>query len=101
MLGGFRGGAKSRQIAISGRRGRRQFGEGRFGFGRLVLIGQPRRRLEGRTGHCGLLGLEILISAPAANGGNDQDSRGDDQRGIAVPNLLELLAAQLLINFTK
>jgi hypothetical protein len=42
-----------------------------------------------------------LIAAPAADGGDNQDGGRDDQRRVPFPNLLELLATQLLVYFIK
>ena len=67
----------------------------------LALLGQLDGLVEGRAGLGGLLGLEILVAAPAADGGDDQDRGRDDVDRILVPQLLELLATYFLVDFVK
>jgi hypothetical protein len=65
----FAGSAQPRQQAIAGWRGRRQAVEGRLGLGMLVLLGELDGLVEGDTGLDRLLGLQVLIAAPAADRG--------------------------------
>jgi hypothetical protein len=97
----FRGEAKSRQQAIAVWRFRHEIGERGLGLAVLVLLGELDRLVEGIAGFRGLLGLQILIAAPAADGGDDQDRHGDNIERVLVPELLELLAADFLVYFIK
>jgi hypothetical protein len=67
----------------------------------LVLLGKLDRLVEGVAGFGALLGLQILIAAPATDGSDDQDRHGDKIERVLVPELLELLAADFLIYFIK
>jgi hypothetical protein len=67
----------------------------------LVLLGKLDRLVEDIAGFGGLLGFEILVAAPATNGGDDQDRDGDNIERVIVPELLELLAADFLVYFIK
>jgi len=67
----------------------------------LVLLGEIDGGIEGATGLGRLLCFQILITAPAADRGNDQQRPGDDMDRIPVPQLLELIAADLLVDFVK
>src|SRR4051812_46041929 len=49
-----------------------ELGEGRLGLSMLVLLGQLGSLLEGGAGLGSLLGLQILVTAPATYGGDDQ-----------------------------
>lgn len=72
--GGVRRGAQPRQHAITLGSVGRDFGEGGLGLALLALLGQRDRSLEGGPGLGGLLGLKILVAAPAADAGDDQKS---------------------------
>ena len=74
---------------------------GRFGLGMLALLGEFRRLVEGRTGLGRLLGLQILIAAPAADRRDDQQRAGDDIDRILVPQLFELVATYVFVDFIK
>src|SRR4051812_38712075 len=67
----------------------------------LVLFGELDRLVEGNTRFGRLLGLQILVAAPAADPGNDQQRAGDDVDRILVPQLLELVATYFLVYFIK
>src|SRR6202042_1124211 len=67
----------------------------------LVLLGQLKGGIKGCPGRCRLLGFQILITAPAGDGGNDQERGGYDIDRVLVPQLLELLAADLLVYLIK
>ncbi|MHC2241820.1 hypothetical protein ACVJH7_001127 [Bradyrhizobium elkanii] len=67
----------------------------------LVLIGQFDGAVERRAGLGGLPGLEILVAAPATDARNDQDRQGDDKERVLVPQLLELIATDFLVDFVK
>ncbi len=68
---------RPRQHAIAERRLRREVGEGRLGLGMLVRRRQaPAARVE-RSPRLGrFLGFQILVAAPAAHGGDDQERAG-------------------------
>ena len=100
-VAGFRGGAQPRQHAVARRRLGGQIGKGGFRLGMLVLLGEFDGLVEGSAGLGGLLGLQILIAAPAAHGGDDQERHGDDIDRILVPQLLELVATDVLVDFVK
>ena len=93
--------AQPRQHAIARRRFRREVVEGRFRLGMLVLLGELDGLVEGRTGLGRLLRLQILVAAPAADPGDDQQRAGDDVDRILVPQLLELVATDFLVDFIK
>ena len=67
----------------------------------LVLIGKFHGTIEGGAGLGGLLGFQVLVAAPAAHGGDDQDCQGNNVDGVLVPQLLELIATYFLIYFIK
>ena len=67
----------------------------------FVGFGQFHGLVEGGTGLGGLLGLEVLIAAPAAHPGNDQEREGDDVDRILLPQLFELIATYILVDFIK
>jgi len=67
----------------------------------LVLLGEVEGGVKGPAGLGSLLRFQILVAAPAADCGDDQDRTGDEMNRIAVPQLLELIAADLLVNFVK
>ncbi len=67
----------------------------------LVLFGELGGLVEGRSGLGGLLGFQILIATPAAHRGDDQKRACDDQNRILVPDLLELVATYILVDFIK
>ena len=95
------GGAESRQHPVAaGRRGR-ELGKGRLRLGVLVLFGKLDCLVEGITRLSRLLGLQILIAAPAADRSDDQKGRGDNVDRILVPQLLKLLATYFLVDFVK
>jgi len=56
---------------------------------------------EGGTGLGRLFRLQILIATPAAHRGDDQQRAGDDIDRILVPQLLELIATDVFVNFVK
>jgi len=68
-----------------------------------VLVGF--RKLDGlveRSPRLGrLLGFQILVAAPAAHGGDDQNQAGNDIKRVLVPQLFELIATDLLVYFIK
>ena len=97
----FSRGAESRQHAISGWSGRGQIRESRLGLHMLILLGKLRGLVECRSGLGRLFGFQILIAAPATDRGDDQDRAGDNQNRILLPQLLELFATQILIDFIK
>src|SRR5258708_5917352 len=66
-----------------------------------VLIRSIPRRVALCPGFTGLFVLPILIGAPPADGGDDQNRDGNDQPVVAVPQLLELFPADLLVDFVK
>src|SRR6202011_4196842 len=70
-------------------------------FRMLALLAERDRRLEGRTRLGGLPGLPPIVGAPARHREDDQDRRGDDVDLIALPQLLELLAPDFLVDFLK
>jgi len=100
-LCGLRGGAQPRQRAISRRRLQGQLGEGGLCLGVLVLFGEICRLVKDRARLSRLLGLQILVAAPAAHRGDDQERAGHQEDGIPVPELLELVTAYFLVNFIK
>jgi len=67
----------------------------------LVLLGQFGCAVERRAGLGGLLALEILVAAPATDARDDQERQGDDQERVPVPQLLELIATDILVDFIK
>jgi hypothetical protein len=67
----------------------------------FVLLGQIESGIKGCSGLCGLLGFQILIPAPAGDGGDDQERRSDDIDRVSVPQLLELLPTDFLVDFIK
>jgi hypothetical protein len=99
--GHFRRRAQPRQHAVARRRLGREFVEGRFRLGRLVGFREFDRLVEGAAGLGRPLGLQILVAAPAADPGDDQERAGDDENRILVPQLLELFATYFLVDFIK
>ena len=67
----------------------------------LVLLGKLRGCFKSRTRLGSLLGLQILVAAPAADRGDDQNRTGDDKDRIPLPQPFELLATHLLVDFIK
>ena len=67
----------------------------------LVLLGEFNRPVERGTRLGGLLGLDILVAAPAADRGDDQQGPRDDVDRVLVPQLLELIATYFLVDFVK
>ena len=67
----------------------------------LVLLGELDGLVEGRTRLGRLLRLQILVAAPAAHRGNDQQRPGDDVDRIPFPQLFELIATYVLVDFIK
>ena len=67
----------------------------------LVLLGEFDRLVEGSAGLGRLLGLQILVPAPAAHRGNDQQGAGDDIDRITFPQLFELVPTDVLVYFVK
>ena len=100
-LRGLAGCAQTRQGAIAARCFGGEFGESGFGLGGLVLLGQFRRAIKGRARFGGLFGLEMAVNPPAADAADDQNGDQNDQEGVFLPDLPELLAAQILIDFIK
>src|ERR1700676_3128800 len=100
-LGALVRGAQPRQHAVSRRRLRGQIGKRSFRLGVLVLLGELDGLVEGSTSLGRLLGLQILIATPAADRGDDQERAGDDIERILVPQLLELVATHILVDFIK
>jgi hypothetical protein len=94
-------GTQPRQGAIARWSLGSELGEGGFGLCMLVLLGQLGSLLEGGAGLGGLLGLPVLVSAPATYGGDDQHHQGDEDDRIFVPQLLELFATYFLVDFVK
>ena len=60
-----------------------------------------RNQDEGGAGLGCLLRLQVLVAAPAAARGDDQKRQRDDVDRILVPQLFELLAADVFVNFVK
>jgi hypothetical protein len=90
-----------RQGAVGGGRGLGNLAEGRLGLGVLALLAERDGGLEGRTRLRRLLGLPIIVAAPARHRENHQHRRGDDVGLIALPQLLELFAPDFLVDFLK
>jgi len=65
------------------------------------LLGEVEGGIKGLAGLGSLLRFQILVTAPTADCGDDQDRAGNEMNRIAVPQLLELIAADLLVNFVK
>ena len=99
--GDFRRQTQPRQHAVSERRFRRQIGKRRFGLGVLVRVRKLRGLVEGSPRLGRLLGFQVLVATPAAHRGDDQDRAGDDENGILFPQLLELIATDILVDFIK
>ena len=76
-------------------------GERRLGFLVLTLLAEQCRGVERGAGFGGLLGFVPLITAPAADRGDEQHRQRNDQDAVAIPQLLDLLATQFLINFIE
>ena len=91
----------SRQHAIAGGRFGRQLGE--RGLGLVVSCPSLKRDrgLECRAGRGGLLGLPPFVAAPAADAATISTTSGDEVDAVAIPQLLELFAADFLVDFVK
>ena len=67
----------------------------------LAGLAERDRGLESGTGGGGLLGLPPLIAAPGADGGDDEHGERDQIDAVAVPQLLELIAPDFLVDLVK
>ena len=67
----------------------------------LVLFGKLDRLVERSSRLSRLFGFQVLVAAPAAHRGDDQNSERDDVDRISVPQLFELIATYLLVYFIK
>ena len=67
----------------------------------LILVGKFRGLVEQGPRLGRLLGFQVLVAAPAADRGDDQERAGDDIDRVLVPQLLELVATDILVNFVK
>jgi len=77
----FGGEVEARQQAVAVRRLGDEIGKSGLGLAVLVLLGELDCLVEGIAGFGGLLGFEILIAAPAADGGDDHP---EDLASVAV-----------------
>jgi len=99
--GDLAGQPEPRQDPVAGRRLGGEISKGGLGLGMLVLLGQFRGPVEGGAGLGGLPGFQVLIATPATDAGNDQDRQRDDVERVLVPQLLELLPTDFLVEFVK
>jgi hypothetical protein len=97
----FAGRTQTRQHAVAGGSGGRDLVESRFGFRVLGLLDKLDRGVKSGARLGGLLGFQILVASPAGDGGNDQNGGRDDLERVLVPELLELLPADFLVDFIK
>jgi hypothetical protein len=67
----------------------------------LVLFRKLDRLVESVPRLGGLLRFGISVEAIAADRRDDQQGRDDDEDRILVPQLLELLATYLFVDFIK
>ena len=57
--------------------------------------------LECGAGGGGFLGLPPLVAAPGADAGDDEHGERDQIDAVAIPQLLELIAPDFLVDFVK
>src|SRR3954454_17506030 len=67
----------------------------------LALLGQNGGGVELGAEFGGFLGLPIIVAPPARDGRDDEHRERDEIGAVAVPQLLELLASDFLIDFLK
>src|SRR5262249_32959052 len=75
--------------------------ERRLCLAMLVGLGERERGFIGGAGFLGLFHLPPFPGAPCRNDENDQDGGGEDVVAPPLPQLLELLAADFLVDFAK
>ena len=97
----FGGLAEPGEHAVARRAAGGELGEGLLGLLVLAFAGKRDGGLEGGAGLGGLLGLPPLVGPPAADRDDQQNAGGDEQYAVALPQLLELFAADFLINFLE
>src|SRR6185436_4574410 len=95
----LRGGAETRQQAIAIGRLGREVDECLFGLLMLALVGQFDGPVEGPTGLGRLLGFNVLVTAPSSDRRNDENRGRYNVDRVLIPQLLELLATDLLVYF--
>ncbi len=98
QLGRF---AHAREMAIAGRAFDHDLGEGRFRLGMLAAIAERDRSLESRAGLGCLLGLPPFVAAPSRDRRHHDERRRHDIDAVPVPQLLELFAADFLVDFLE
>jgi len=69
--------------------------------GVLALLALGGRRLEGGADLGGLLGDVVVVAAPTRDAKDHQQDRSHDIVLVALPQLLQLLAAYFLVNFLE
>jgi hypothetical protein len=99
--GGFRCDTQPRQHAITRWRPGGEFGKGGFRFAMLVGFRKLGGLVERSASLGGFLRLQILVATPAAHRGDDQQRTGNDIDRVVVPQLLELIATYVLVDFIK
>src|SRR4029077_20699046 len=87
--------------AIAGAAVLRELGKGRARHLLLAAFGEGQRRLEGSAGFGRLLVLPPVVAAPAAHREHDNKSGGNNQVAVPLPELLQLLAPDFLVDFLE
>src|SRR6202035_2054409 len=93
--------AQPGQYAVAGGTITGELGEGRLGFLMLAGFGQRHGLLECSARLGCLLGLPPFIATPGADGGYDEDAKGDEIVAVTLPQLRQLLAADFFIDFLE
>src|SRR5206468_1691173 len=93
--------AQAREMAIARCAVGDDLGKRGLGLAVLAAIGQRAGGFEGRAGLGRLLGLEPLVAAPRRDSRDHEDGRDRDIDAVAIPQLLQLLAPDFLIDFLK
>src|SRR5262245_65988231 len=88
-------------MTITGRAVGGDLGKSRLGLAAFAGFGERAGGLESGAALGGLLALPPHIAAPGRNRRDQQNGCGDGIIAVAVPQLLELLSTDFLVDFLK
>jgi len=88
-------------MAIAGGSVRDDLGKSRFGIRVFAAFRERHRSLEGGAALGGFLCLPPLVTAPGRDNHHDENDRRDGVIAVTVPQLLELLSPDFLVDFLE